>query len=209
MADTAIRRIPLAQPWIGDRERALVDEVLSSGVLALGPYARAFEEAIARLAGRRFGVSCSSGTAGSAHGGPRRSGSATATRSSRRRSASWRRPTACSTSVPCPDFVDIEEDSLGIDPDLVAGGRRRRGPGRSCRSTSSAGRAGSRAIEVIARARGWAIIEDCLRGARLARRTAGRSAASATSRSSRSIRTSRSPPARAAWSSPMTRRSPT
>ena len=47
----------------------------------------------------------------------RPSGSATATRSSRRRSASSPRPTASSTSGPIPLFVDIEEDSLGIDPD--------------------------------------------------------------------------------------------
>src|SRR6188472_1785970 len=59
-----VRRIPLAQPFIGDRERELVEQVLASNVLGLGPFARAFEEGIAAEVGRRFGVSCSSGTAG-------------------------------------------------------------------------------------------------------------------------------------------------
>jgi len=37
---------------------------LQSGTLALGPYAEAFGVRIARVSGRRFGVACSSGTAG-------------------------------------------------------------------------------------------------------------------------------------------------
>ena len=61
---TSVRRIPLAQPSIGPRERELVDQVLTSGILALGPFARDFEDAVASVAGRGPGVACSSGTAG-------------------------------------------------------------------------------------------------------------------------------------------------
>ena len=50
-----------------------------------------------------------------------------------------------------PRFVDIEDDSLGLDPAAVDGGADAIGRGRSCRSTSSAGRAGSRQIAAIAR----------------------------------------------------------
>ena len=42
----SLREIPLAQPSIGARERELVDQVLTSGVLALGPFARDFEEGV-------------------------------------------------------------------------------------------------------------------------------------------------------------------
>ncbi|MGD8487344.1 MAG: DegT/DnrJ/EryC1/StrS family aminotransferase, partial [Chloroflexota bacterium] len=59
-----MKQIPMAQPDIGDRERELVGQVLDSGTLALGPMATRFEQGLAEMAGRRFGVSCSSGTAG-------------------------------------------------------------------------------------------------------------------------------------------------
>ncbi|MBA2632966.1 MAG: DegT/DnrJ/EryC1/StrS aminotransferase family protein [Chloroflexi bacterium] len=58
------RRVPLAQPSIGDRDRELVAQVLAGDTLAMGPFALSFEEGVARVAGRRFGIACSSGTAG-------------------------------------------------------------------------------------------------------------------------------------------------
>ena len=112
-------RVPLARPDIGVRELELVTDVLSSEVLALGPYARRFEETIARLAGRALAVSCSSGTAGlhmcvAALGiGP---GDEVITT-----------PFSFVASANCllfegavPRFVDIEEDSFGLDPTLLA-----------------------------------------------------------------------------------------
>ena len=158
MADTAVRRIPLAQPSIGDRERALVDEVLSSGILALGPFARAFEEAIAAAAGRRFGVSCSSGTAG-LHMAVRALGIGDG-------DEVITTPFSFVASANCllyerarPSFVDIEEETLGLDPDLIGAAASPRTVGvlpvhvfgRPCR------------IEAIAEhadARGWSLIED-------------------------------------------------
>jgi len=56
--------IPLARPVIGDRERELVDEVLRSRQLSLGPTVTRFEEMWADRIGTRHAVACSSGTAG-------------------------------------------------------------------------------------------------------------------------------------------------
>lgn len=56
--------IPLARPVIGDRERELVDAVLRSRQLSLGPTVTAFERAWADRIGTRHAVACSSGTAG-------------------------------------------------------------------------------------------------------------------------------------------------
>jgi perosamine synthetase len=60
----ALERIPLARPVIGDRERELVDEVMRSGQLSLGPMVARFERAWAERIGVRHAVACSSGTAG-------------------------------------------------------------------------------------------------------------------------------------------------
>lgn len=56
--------IPLARPVIGDRERELVDEVLRSRQLSLGPTVTRFEQMWAERIGTRHAVACSSGTAG-------------------------------------------------------------------------------------------------------------------------------------------------
>jgi perosamine synthetase len=56
--------IPLARPVIGDRERDLVDQVLRSRQLSLGPVVTQFEQMWAERIGTRHAVACSSGTAG-------------------------------------------------------------------------------------------------------------------------------------------------
>ncbi|MBM3633956.1 MAG: DegT/DnrJ/EryC1/StrS family aminotransferase [Actinobacteria bacterium] len=56
--------IPLARPVIGDRERELVDDVLRSRQLSLGPAVTRFERMWADRIGTRHAVACSSGTAG-------------------------------------------------------------------------------------------------------------------------------------------------
>ncbi len=60
----AERKIPLARPDIGARELELVTEVLSSDILALGPFTQRFEAGLAELTDRREAVACLSGTAG-------------------------------------------------------------------------------------------------------------------------------------------------
>jgi perosamine synthetase len=61
---TNTREIPLARPWIGDREEELVLEVLRSGRLSLGPTIDRFEELIAERVGAPYAAAVSSGTAG-------------------------------------------------------------------------------------------------------------------------------------------------
>jgi perosamine synthetase len=61
---TGIREIPLARPWIGEREEELVLEVLRSGRLSLGPTIDRFEELIAERVGAPYAAAVSSGTAG-------------------------------------------------------------------------------------------------------------------------------------------------
>ena len=57
--------IPAAKPIIGDEERAAVDRVLLSGMVAQGPEVKAFEAEFAdRLVGGRQCVAVSSGTSG-------------------------------------------------------------------------------------------------------------------------------------------------
>ncbi len=94
----------------------------------MGSFAPRFEAGIAALAGRREGVACSSGTAG-LHLGVRAleigEGDEVITT-----------PFSFVASANCllyeraiPRFVDIEEDSLGIDPDLVDDARTTANPG--------------------------------------------------------------------------------
>jgi perosamine synthetase len=156
------RRVPLARPDIGARELKLVTEVLSSDILAMGPFTQRFEAGLAALTDRREAIACSSGTAG-LHLGVRAleigDGDEVITT-----------PFSFVASANCllyeravPRFVDIEEDTLGIDPDLVeaAASNRTRAIlpvhvfGRPCRIY---------AIEAVARRRGWSLIEDACEG---------------------------------------------
>jgi perosamine synthetase len=57
-------RVPLARPWIDEREEELVLEVLRSGQLSLGPTIDRFEELIAERVGAPYAAAVSSGTAG-------------------------------------------------------------------------------------------------------------------------------------------------
>jgi perosamine synthetase len=154
--------IPLARPDIGPRELELVAQVLRSDVLAMGPFTQRFEAGIAAVAGRQEGVVCSSGTAG-LHLGVRAleigEGDEVITT-----------PFSFVASANCllyeraiPRFVDIEEDSLGLDPDLIEGAATNRTRavlpvhvfGRPCRIE---------AIVDIVRGHSWSMIEDACEG---------------------------------------------
>ena len=158
MNESAIRRIPLAQPSIGERERELVAQVMESGILALGPFAKRFEEACAALAGRRFGVSCNSGTAG-LHMIVRALGIG-------QDDEVITTPFSFVASANCmmyeravPRFVDIEEDTLGMDPNLLADAFGPRT--RAVLLVQVFGRASRiKAIQAFAEDRGVPLIED-------------------------------------------------
>jgi perosamine synthetase len=155
---TTARRIPLAQPNLGVRERELVAQVLDSDVLGLGPFARDFEDRIAAMAGRRFGVSCNSGTA-ALHMAIRALGIGPG-------DEVITTPFSFVASTNCilyegaqPRFVDIEDDSMGIDPDRVEAAA---GPatkailpvqvfGRPCRISD---------LVSVADRHGWHTVED-------------------------------------------------
>jgi perosamine synthetase len=111
-----LRQIPLAQPNIGELEQELVRQVLHGDVLSMGPFVEEFEHGIAALAGHRHGIAVSSGTAGlhlaiRALGiGP---GDEVVTT-----------PFSFVASANCvlfegaiPVFADIEEETLGLDPE--------------------------------------------------------------------------------------------
>ncbi|GAW93987.1 DegT/DnrJ/EryC1/StrS family aminotransferase [Calderihabitans maritimus] len=57
-------RIPLSGPDITEREIELVNEVLRSRWLSMGPKVKEFEEKMAAYVGRRFAVAVNSGTSG-------------------------------------------------------------------------------------------------------------------------------------------------
>ncbi len=156
------RPIPLARPDVGPRELELVAEVLASDTLAMGGFALRFEAGIAALTGRREGVACSSGTAG-LHLGVRALGIGEG-------DEVITTPFSFVASANCllyeravPRFVDIEEDSLGIDPDLIEGAASDRTRailpvhvfGRPCRIEE---------IEALAKRRGWRLVEDACEG---------------------------------------------
>jgi perosamine synthetase len=112
-------QIPLAQPEIGAREEELVLEVLRSGQLSLGPMGERFEREFAAWLGVPDAVMTSSGTT-ALHLGVRMLG--------------WGKgdevvtsPFSFVASANCllyeavrPVFVDVEEETLDIDPAAAA-----------------------------------------------------------------------------------------
>jgi perosamine synthetase len=112
-------QIPLARPEIGEREEALVLEVLRSGRLSLGPMGERFERAFAEWLGVEDAVAVSSGTAG-LHLGVRALG--------------WgpgdevlTSPLSFVASANCllyegvrPVFCDVDAETLDLDPEAAA-----------------------------------------------------------------------------------------
>ncbi len=112
------RKIPLARPDIGTRELELVTQVLDGDVLAMGPFTVASRPGSPRSS---VGARLSPAPAGlpDCTWASARWGSAMATRSSRRRSASSPRPTACSTSAPSHGSSTSRTRALASIPTLV------------------------------------------------------------------------------------------
>jgi perosamine synthetase len=112
---TGVREIPLARPFLDEREEDLVLEVLRSGRLSLGPTIDRFEELLAERIGAPYVAAVSSGTAGlhllarSAKLGP---GDEAITS-----------PISFASSANCfifegaePVFADVDRRTLNLDP---------------------------------------------------------------------------------------------
>jgi perosamine synthetase len=119
VSEQATEQIPLARPEIGAREEELVLEVLRSGQLSLGPMGERFERELAAWLGVPDAVMTSSGTT-ALHLGVRTLG--------------WGEgdevvtsPFSFVASANCllyedvrPVFVDVEEETLDLDPAAAA-----------------------------------------------------------------------------------------
>ncbi len=111
-------RLPLARPSLGRREEELVVEVLRSGILSLGPMTARFERAFAECVGRKFAVACSSGTGGlhaTLHTVGLQPGDEVITPSFSFISSA----NVILYEHATPVFVDIDDESLTIDPRAV------------------------------------------------------------------------------------------
>jgi perosamine synthetase len=64
LSSTGVREIPLARPFMDEREEELVLEVMRSGRLSLGPTIDRFEELVTERIGAPYVAAVSSGTAG-------------------------------------------------------------------------------------------------------------------------------------------------
>jgi perosamine synthetase len=64
LPEPSAQKIPLARPWLDERDEELVLDVLRSGRLSLGPTIDRFEELIAERVGAPHAAAVSSGTAG-------------------------------------------------------------------------------------------------------------------------------------------------
>lgn len=119
MVETATRQIPMSRPDIGQREIALVNQVLGSGVLSIGPMINRFEQLTAEFCGTKYAAAVSSGTAalhlcmGAAGIGP---GDEVVTS-----------PFSFVASANCvlyeratPVFADIDPATMNIDPENIA-----------------------------------------------------------------------------------------
>lgn len=112
-------KIPLSKPYIDQAEQDAVKEVLESSVLSLGPKTVLFEEMFCSLVGRKYGVAVNSGTSG-LHLAVKALGLKNGDRV-------ITTPFSFIASANCllyegvrPVFVDIEEDTLGMDPNSLA-----------------------------------------------------------------------------------------
>lgn len=113
------RSIHLAKPDISEQDIEAVVKVLRSGVLSIGPYTEEFERSMAAMVGAKHGIAVNSGTS-ALHLVVKSLGLGAGDRV-------VTTPFSFVASSNCllfegsvPTFVDIEEETYNIDPDLVA-----------------------------------------------------------------------------------------
>jgi perosamine synthetase len=110
--------IPVSRPWLGPDEEAAVIEVLRSGIIAMGPRTRRFEEAWAEYCGTRHAVMMANGTVAleaALHGIGLSEGDEVIVPS-----FSFNATASAVLRVGGrPVFVDVREDDFCIDPEQV------------------------------------------------------------------------------------------
>ena len=111
--------IPAARPLLGDEERAAVDRVLRTGMIAGGPEVASFEEEFsAQLAGGRTCVAVNSGTAG-LHLGLLAAGVGPGDEVIVPSFTFAATANSVALTGATPVFADIEPDHFCLDPDAV------------------------------------------------------------------------------------------
>ncbi|WP_134773170.1 DegT/DnrJ/EryC1/StrS family aminotransferase [Ornithinimicrobium flavum] len=117
---TELEMIPAARPLIGEEERAAVDRVLRSGMVAQGPEVAAFEEEFAaQLVGGRTCVAVNSGTSG-LHLGLLASGIGAGDEVIVPSFTFAATANAVALTGATPVFADISPDTFTLDPEAVA-----------------------------------------------------------------------------------------
>ena len=111
--------IPIARPVIGSEERAAVDRVLRSGMIAGGPEVAAFEEEFAAIVGGRHCVAVNSGTS-ALHMGLLAAGVGPGDEVIVPSFTFAATANSVALTGATPVFVDIEADYFCLDPEAVA-----------------------------------------------------------------------------------------
>ena len=111
--------IPAAKPIVGDEERAAVDRVLASGMIAQGPEVAAFEQEFAQqLVGGRTCVAVNSGTSG-LHLGLLAAGIGEGDEVIVPSFTFAATANSVALTGATPVFVDISPDTFNLDPEAV------------------------------------------------------------------------------------------
>jgi len=112
------RQVPMSSPDIGESEIELINQVLRTPYLSIGPMVQRFEQDVARFVGTEYAAGVSSGTAG-LHLCVRAAGIGEG-------DEVITTPFSFVASANCmlyeraiPVFVDIEPDSFNIDPQRI------------------------------------------------------------------------------------------
>ena len=110
--------IKISEPWIGEKEKKLVEEVLTSGMLAQGEKVKSFEEKFAKFCGTKYAIAVNSGTAAlhsSLYAAGIRAGDEVITT-----------PFTFAATANCivmqnakPVFADIDETTFNINPEKI------------------------------------------------------------------------------------------
>jgi perosamine synthetase len=116
--DKPLRQIGMSSPSLSNREQELVEQVLRSNILSIGPVVEDFERRIAGIAGTRHAVAVNSGTAG-LHECIVAAGIGDGDEVITSSFSFVASANAIAYERARPVFVDIDPATLNIDPNLI------------------------------------------------------------------------------------------